>query len=119
MGLIEWSKTGNPRLKKYAEEHKGKVYQDVWCFKDPQYPIYPTEKNEEMIELIIKQSSNPESIVLDCFCGSGITLKAANSLGRKFIGIDCSKLAIEVSQASLQRIDYQYLSMNKSISEPK
>ena len=76
-------------------------------------------ENEEMIELIIKQSSNPESIVLDCFCGSGITLKAANSLGRKFIGIDCSKLAIEVSQASLQRIDYQYLSMNKSISEPK
>ncbi len=118
-GLIEWSKTGNPRLKKYAEDHKGKVYQDVWCFKDPQYPIYPTEKNEEMIELIIKQSSNEDSIVMDCFCGSGITLKCANSLGRKFVGIDCSKLAIEVTQSSLGEIDYQYLNMDKTISKMK
>ena len=37
--LIEWSKTGNPRLKKYSHEHKGKKIQDVWLnFKDPMYP---------------------------------------------------------------------------------
>ena len=72
-----------------------------------------------MIELIIKQSSNEDSIVMDCFCGSGITLKCANSLGRKFVGIDCSKLAIEVAQSSLGEIDYQYLNMGKTISKMK
>ena len=53
-GIIEWSSTGNPRIKKYADEHKGKKIQDVWSFKDPQYPLYPTQKNQDMIELIIK-----------------------------------------------------------------
>ena len=110
-GLIEWSQTGNPRLKKYEDEHNGKVYQDVWCFKDPQYPIYPTEKNEEMIKLIIKQSSAPNSLVLDCFCGSGTTLNAAYSLGRRFIGIDCSEVAVDICLNSLGNKEYQYLDL--------
>lgn len=94
-GLIEWSSSGNPRIKKFASEHKGKKIQDVWEFKDPQYPIYPTEKNIKMLELIIKQSSIPDSIVMDCFAGSGSTLLAASKLERKFIGIDKSEIAIE------------------------
>ena len=68
--------------------------QDIWEFKDPQYPIYPTEKNYELLSSIIKTSSNQDSIVLDCFCGSGTTLKAAHDNGRKWIGIDQSKVAI-------------------------
>lgn len=43
-GLIQWSKNGVPRIKKYADAHKGKKIQDVWVYKDPQNPIYPTEK---------------------------------------------------------------------------
>ncbi len=43
-GLIEWSKTGNPRIKNFADEHKGKKVQDIWEYKDPAYPVYPTEK---------------------------------------------------------------------------
>lgn len=96
-GLIEWSSTGNPRKIIYADEmkKKGKAVQDVWTFKDPTRPKYPTEKNSEMLELIIRTSSNPDSIVLDGFCGSGSTLLAANRLDRRFIGIDKSKVAIE------------------------
>ncbi len=97
-GLIEWSKTGNPRIKNFADEHKGKKVQDIWEYKDPAYPVYPTEKNEELLKFIIRQSSNEDSIVLDCFSGSGTTLKAANGLGRKFIGIDNSDLVIEASK---------------------
>lgn len=102
-GLIEWSSTGNPRLKKYAEEASkvGKVLQDVWVFKDPQYPRYPTEKNLEMLKLIVKTSSNPEDLVLDCFCGSGSTLVAAQELGRQFIGIDSSDFAIKICKDRL------------------
>ena len=73
-GLIEWSKNGVPRKKIFSEEREGKRIQDIWDFKDPQYPSYPTEKNSSLLDLIIKTSSNNDSIILDCFCGSGTTL---------------------------------------------
>ncbi|RKZ31991.1 site-specific DNA-methyltransferase [bacterium] len=101
-GLIEWSKTGNPRKIIFADEREGKRVQDIWEFKDPQYPTYPTEKNSDMLDLIIKTSSNRKSIVLDCFCGSGTTLKSAHLLGRKWIGIDKSEHAIK---ATIKKIE--------------
>ncbi|MEK6679802.1 MAG: site-specific DNA-methyltransferase, partial [Nitrospirota bacterium] len=57
-GLIEWSATGVPRKKIYADEKEGKKMQDIWEFKDPQYPSYPTEKNLELLKFIIQSSSN-------------------------------------------------------------
>lgn len=96
-GLIEWSRTGNPRKKKYAEEKKkeGKKRQDVWEFKDPAYPDYPTQKNLDMLKTIVEASSNEGDLVLDCFAGSGTTLIAAEELDRRWIGIDNSKSAID------------------------
>ena len=94
-GRIQWSSTGNPRIKKYASEHKGDKIQDVWVFKDPQYPIYPTEKNHDLLKRIIMQSSHRGSIVMDCFAGGGTTLKVAGELGRTWIGIDQSDVSIE------------------------
>jgi adenine-specific DNA-methyltransferase len=57
-----------------------------------------------MLDLIIKTSSNPNSYVLDCFCGSGTTLKAAQLLGRNWIGIDQSEQAIKVASEKLNSI---------------
>ncbi|MBR6971445.1 MAG: site-specific DNA-methyltransferase [Bacteroidales bacterium] len=94
-GLIEWSSKGNPRKINYADDHIYKKVQDIWEFKDPVKPIYPTEKNLEMLDMIVKASSNEDSIVMDCFCGSGSTLKAASLNSRKWIGIDQSKIAID------------------------
>lgn len=99
-GLIEWSSTGNPRIKKYADEHTGKKIQDIWRFKDPQNPKYPTEKNSAMLEQIILQSSNENDYVLDCFAGSGSTLKAAFKNNRKWIGVDNSEVAINVIKSN-------------------
>lgn len=103
-GLIEWSKTGNPRRIIYAEDRisQGKKIQDVWTYKDPQYPVYPTEKNLEMLKLIVQTSSLPGSLVLDCFSGSGTTLAAAGELKRNWIGIDQSDAAIQVCQKRLR-----------------
>ncbi len=105
-GLIEWSPTGNPRRIYYADEarKKGKKRQDIWEFKDPPYPSYPTEKNLEMLKVIVEASSNPDDIVLDCFVGSGTTLVAAEELGRRWIGIDNSKIAVDVVQKRLLAI---------------
>lgn len=96
-GLIEWSKTGVPRKKIFADGKDGKKIQDILEFKDSQNPSYPTEKNLDLLKLLVKTSSNKNSIVLDCFCGSGTTLKASQELGRCWIGIDNSEQAIKVA----------------------
>lgn len=115
-GLIEWSSTGNPRRIIYADEHKGKKSQDIWEFKDPMYPKYPTEKNADLLKFIINASSNKDSWVLDCFAGSGTTLEASELLGRKWVGIDQSLEAIKVIKERLSNlavmcneIDYEFL----------
>lgn len=94
-GLIEWSSKGNPRKINYADDHMTKKAQDIWEFKDPSYPIYPTEKNLDLLKFIIEASSDEDSIVMDCFCGSGTTMVAASICNRRWIGIDKSEVAIE------------------------
>lgn len=110
-GLIEWSATGNPRKIQYADESAGKLPQDVWLYKDPQRPAYPTQKNARMLERIIRTSSNPGDTVLDCYAGSGGTLLTAARLGRRFIGMDNSPAAQQVIDKRLRerRVDWQEL----------
>jgi adenine-specific DNA-methyltransferase len=111
-GLIEWSSTGNPRKIIFADEKEGKRVQDIWEFKDPQYPVYPTEKNSEMLDLIVRTSSNEGSVVLDCFSGSGTTLVAAQKNNRKWIGIDSSDHAINATLKKLNSVEMDLFSSN-------
>jgi adenine-specific DNA-methyltransferase len=113
-GLIEWSATGNPRKVVFADEREGKRVQDIWEYKDPQYPMYPTEKNNRLLDLIIRTSSNPGSIVLDCFCGSGTTLKSAQQLNRNWIGIDQSEHAIRATIKKLENTEGSFF-----VSDPE
>lgn len=72
---------------------------------DPQKLIsngYPTQKSEELLSRIISISTSDENdIVLDCFGGSGTTAAAAEKLGRKWISMDCGRLAIYTMQKRL------------------
>lgn len=108
--LIEWSETGNPRKIVYAKDHRGKKPQDIWEFKDKgsKYSSYPTEKNNEMLKFIIENSSNQDSLVLDCFAGSFSTLVQAGKLGRKFIGIDCKQDAVEIGMNNLKKAGLKF-----------
>ncbi len=65
---------------------------------------YPTQKPEELLERIILASSNPGSIVLDCFMGSGTTQAVAMKLGRRFIGADINLGAIQTTTKRLNGI---------------
>ena len=49
---------------------------------------YPTEKNLNLLRLIVGASSGAGDLVLDCFMGSGTTGVACVKLSRKFIGIE-------------------------------
>ena len=62
---------------------------------------FNTEKNEDLLKRIILASSNPGDIVADFFCGSGTTLAVAEKLGRRWIGCDLSKFAIQVTRKRL------------------
>ncbi len=101
-GLIAWSSTGNPRKIIYAGDSAGKLPQDVWVYKDPQRPSYPTQKNVAMLERIILTSSEPGDTVLDCYAGSGSTLLEAARLGRRFVGMDESPAAWAVIERRIR-----------------
>lgn len=62
---------------------------------------YPTQKPEQLLERIIKASSNPGDIVFDCFMGSGTTQAVAMKLGRRFIGADINLGAIQTTTKRL------------------
>jgi len=77
----------------------GKRSSNLWLFNEIGGTLgkerlgYPTQKPLALLERIIKASSNPGDIVLDPFCGCGTTVHAAESLGRRWIGIDISPFA--------------------------
>jgi len=75
---------------------------------------YPTQKPEALLARIIKASSNPGDLVLDCFAGSGTTLAVAEKLGRRWIGVDCGKLAIYTMQKRILNI-----AESKDIEDPQ
>ncbi len=104
-GKIYWPPTGKvPRLKQYLDERLGRPLQSIWedispvQFASAENSNYPTQKPEALLERIINVSSDEGDIVLDAFAGSGTTLAVAEKLGRRWIGIECGKLAIYTIQ---------------------
>ena len=86
-----------------ADEKKGVPLSDVWDIpflnpKAKERTGYPTQKPIELLERIIKISTDEDDLVLDPFMGSGTTLVAAKLLNRKFIGIDKNKDAFDLAQ---------------------
>lgn len=65
---------------------------------------YPTQKPEALLERIIKASSNPGDLILDCFMGSGTTQSVAMKLGRHFIGVDINLGAVQTTTKRLLKI---------------
>lgn len=111
-GLIVQKSTGTlPQYKRYLDEMKGRLVGDLWdsipygSIKDAERTDYPTQKPEALIERIIKASSKPGDLVLDCFVGSGTTAAVAEKLGRRWIGVDIGRFAIQTTRKRLLDID--------------
>ena len=90
-------------------EVKGQAVDTVWDIKavDPkdlrERLGYPTQKPLALLDRIIRASCPEDGVVLDPFCGCGTTIDAAQRLGRKWIGIDVSRLATDVIEARLHK----------------
>ena len=98
-GKISWTIRSGGRVYTYNEDTPMSLA-DVWSDishlhqKDPERTGYATQKPEALLERIILASSEEHDLVLDCFCGSGVTPAVAERLGRRWIACDKSEVAI-------------------------
>ena len=102
-GRVIQTKPGSvPAYKRYLDEMPGVPLQDLWTDIRPigsqaaERLGYPTQKPVALLARIIQASSNEGDVVLDPFCGCGTTIAAAQKLGRRWIGIDITQLAISL-----------------------
>ncbi len=108
-GLIYWPLKGSvPQQKRYMDEAEGVSIQDVITDILPissqaaERLGYPTQKPLALLERIIEASSNKGDVVLDPFCGCGTAVHAAQALGREWIGIDITHLAISLIEKRMR-----------------
>jgi len=108
LNKLYFTKTGKPRRKNYLDDYRGTELDNIW---DDIPPIgqkqseslgYPTQKPIELLERIIESSSNEGDVVMDPFCGCGTAVVAAEKLGRSWIGIDITHLAISLIKKRLR-----------------
>jgi adenine specific DNA methylase Mod len=107
-GLVYQSKPGAvPQLKRYLDKMPGQPLSDDWDDIEHLHGSsaellgYPTQKPLALLERIIKTSSELGDTVLDPFCGCGTAVHAAQKLGRQWIGIDITHLAISLIEKRL------------------
>jgi site-specific DNA-methyltransferase (adenine-specific) len=97
-----------PRLKRFLSEMEGGVMGTIWTDIPPinsqaqERLGYPTQKPLALLERITSASSNPGDVVLDPFCGCGTAVHAAQKLGRQWIGIDITHLAVSLIERRLK-----------------
>ncbi len=105
-GRIGYTSTGTPRYKRFLDEMPGIPVQNDWSditqAGKTERLGYPTQKPVALLERIVAASSNPGDVVLDPFCGCGTTVHAAEKLGRNWIGIDVTHLAIGLIEKRLR-----------------
>ena len=111
-GRVVYSGSGMAYQKRYLDESKGVPIQDLWddiqmirgIHTHSEGLAYPTQKPEELLERIIKLSSNEGDLVADFFCGSGTTAAVAEKLGRKWITTDLGKFGIHTTRKRLIQV---------------
>lgn len=102
--------TGRASKEKLLElDKRGKLPEDWWPdvatigYVHSEILGFQTQKPESLLERIIKASSNEDNLILDCFIGSGTTARVAQKLGRRWIGCDINKGAIQTTSKRLQK----------------
>jgi site-specific DNA-methyltransferase (adenine-specific)/adenine-specific DNA-methyltransferase len=109
-GHIHWTIHSAGRLYSYGEDSH-MTPTDVWSDishlhqTDPERNGYATQKPAALLERIILASSEENDLVLDCFCGSGVTPTVAERLNRRWIACDQSELALKLTRERMLTFD--------------
>lgn len=90
----------------YLDEREGQVLQTIWTEAGRMKGgvDYPTQKPDALISRLVMALSSPNDLVLDAFIGSGTTAAVAQKLGRRWIGCDINKGAIQTTSKRLQAV---------------
>jgi len=131
-GRIFYTRQGIPRLKQYLGDLPGMPLQDLWTDVEAvrswhkEILEYPTQKPLALLERIITASSNPGDVVLDPFCGCGTAVVAAQKLGRQWIGVDITHLAVALIKYRLgdtfdlkEKVDYDVIGEPATASDAR
>jgi site-specific DNA-methyltransferase (adenine-specific) len=123
-GSLDTSK--RPRFKRYLDQQKGTKLTTIWTDIAPlnsraqERLGYPTQKPRALLERIIAASSNEGDTVLDPFCGCGTAVDAAQKLGRQWIGIDITHLAIGMIENRMREgypdIEFETIGVPKDLA---
>lgn len=101
--------SGGKEYRYYDDEpaYPGDVWEDISHLqqKDPQRTGYETQKPLKLLERLIRCTTREGDLVCDLFCGSGTTAVAAAALGRRFLCLDESRLAVAVTGRRLSATD--------------
>jgi len=121
-----------PQLKRYLDEMPGMPVQSLWDDlpvinnRSKEWLGYQTQKPFPLLERIVSASSNPGDLVLDPFCGCGTGIEAAAALGRRWVGIDITVLALDVVERRLGRwrglrrgIDYEVTGIPRDLASAR
>jgi adenine-specific DNA-methyltransferase len=109
-GHTRWTIHSAGRLYTYGEDSH-MTPTDVWSDishlhqTDPERNGYATQKPAALLERIILASSEENDLVLDCFCGSGVTPTVAERLNRRWIACDQSELALKLTRERMLTFD--------------
>ncbi|MEI6047589.1 MAG: site-specific DNA-methyltransferase [Bacteroidota bacterium] len=104
-----------------GKDELGKVFNEngvgTYAFTEEENVGYSTQKPEELLQRIIKASSSKDLVVADFFSGSGVTVKVANDLGRKFIACDIGINAIQTTRDRLvkAKAEFDVLKINDGV----
>ena len=123
--IVQAAQDSVPRIKRYLDEMPGIPLQSIWRDINSvqsqalEREGFPTQKPEALLERFIKLGSNPGDLVLDCFVGSGTTAAVTQKLGRRWIGCDINKGAIQTTVKRLEGIITEQIAGAKKASQQK
>jgi len=109
--------TGKPEY--LVDSNEGMLVNNLWTdtLAYSHNEGYPTEKSEKLLSRIVEILSHEDDLILDCFIGSGTTAAVAQKYGRRWIGCDINKGAIQITSKRLQEIVRNQLKGNRKLNE--
>ncbi len=108
----------------FLKDYKGQLLQNIWDDIFVINPMaderlnFPTQKPESVAERIISIASNRDDLILDCFIGSGTTASVAQRLGRRWIGCDINKGALQTTNKRLQDVIEEQIQSIEKLNNP-
>ena len=112
-GRLVYSASGQAYQKRYLDESRGVPLQDLWddvkmirgIHTSSEGVGYATQKPQALLDRVVKLASNPSSIVCDFFAGSGTTMVAAEQAGRRWVGCDLGRFAVQLTRKRLLEVE--------------